>query len=78
MRAVQQKAASETISEVLYPPDCAEAGRELRLIQEYFLVACAIRDIVARHRGGTGGSAISPTGSPSSSTTPIPRWPSPS
>jgi glycogen phosphorylase len=48
-RAVEQKMASETISKVLYPPDSREAGQELRLLQEYFLVACAMRDIVARY-----------------------------
>lgn len=48
-KAVEQKIASETISKVLYPSDIAAAGRELRLVQEYFLVACAIRDIVGRY-----------------------------
>ncbi|MGA2881093.1 MAG: glycogen/starch/alpha-glucan phosphorylase [Bryobacteraceae bacterium] len=48
-KAVQQKMASETISKVLYPSDAIVAGRELRLIQEYFLVACALRDIVRRY-----------------------------
>jgi len=47
-KAVEQKIASETISKVLYPSDAIVAGRELRLVQEYFLVACAIRDIVRR------------------------------
>jgi glycogen phosphorylase len=50
MRAVEQKIASETISKVLYPTDSFAAGRELRLIQEYFLVACALRDIFRRLR----------------------------
>jgi starch phosphorylase len=45
-KAVEQKIASETITKVLYPSDAVIAGRELRLVQEYFLVACAIRDIV--------------------------------
>jgi len=45
-KAVEQKIASETISKVLYPSDAIVAGRELRLVQEYFLVACALRDIV--------------------------------
>ena len=49
LRAVQQKIASEIISKVLYPSDAVEAGRELRLVQEYFLVACAIRDIFRRY-----------------------------
>jgi len=44
-RAVERKIHSETVSKVLYPPDSMAAGRELRLIQEYFLVACAVRDI---------------------------------
>src|ERR1035437_6194630 len=49
-KAVEQKAASETVSKVLYPSDSLAAGRELRLVQEYFLVACAVRDIVHRYR----------------------------
>jgi starch phosphorylase len=48
-KAVEQKISSETISKVLYPSDAVVAGRELRLMQEYFLVACAIRDIVSRY-----------------------------
>jgi starch phosphorylase len=48
--AVQQKVLSETISKVLYPRAEFAAGRELRLVQEYFLAACAVRDIVRRYR----------------------------
>ena len=47
--AVQQKVKAETISKVLYPSDNVLQGKELRLIQEYFLVACSIRDLVRRH-----------------------------
>ncbi|HSF29291.1 MAG TPA: glycogen/starch/alpha-glucan phosphorylase [Candidatus Tectomicrobia bacterium] len=47
-KAVEQKIASETVSKVLYPSDAVGAGRDLRLVQEYFLVACAVRDIVRR------------------------------
>jgi len=47
-KAVSQKISSETISMVLYPSDAQVAGQELRLVQEYFLVACAVRDIVRR------------------------------
>jgi starch phosphorylase len=50
VRAVQQKNASEVVSKVLYPNDNFEAGRELRLRQEYFFVACSIHDIVYRYR----------------------------
>jgi starch phosphorylase len=45
LQAVEQKVESEMISKVLYPSDSVERGRELRLIQEYFLVACALEDI---------------------------------
>lgn len=48
-RAVEQKMTAETISKILYPSDTFESGRELRLIQEYFLVACALRDITRRY-----------------------------
>src|SRR5262249_26232226 len=49
------KMTSETISKVLYPSDSVKSGRELRLKQEYFLVACAVRDIVQRYeRDHTG------------------------
>ncbi|HWW62774.1 MAG TPA: glycogen/starch/alpha-glucan phosphorylase, partial [Thermoanaerobaculia bacterium] len=50
IRAVQDKIANEAISKVLYPSDVIEKGRELRLLQEYFLVACSVRDIVNRYR----------------------------
>jgi starch phosphorylase len=54
-RAVEQKIAAETISKVLYPDLILEAGRELRLIQEYFLVYCSLHDIVRRYlRNNTG------------------------
>ena len=49
-RAVDQEISTETISKVLYPSDIAAAGKELRLLQEYFLVACAVHDIVRRYR----------------------------
>ncbi len=49
-RAVNDQIATETISKVLYPSDIQAAGKELRLLQEYFLVACAVHDIVRRYR----------------------------
>ena len=48
IKAVEQKVVSESISKILYPSDAAEAGRELRLLQEYFFVACAVHDITRR------------------------------
>ncbi len=50
LNAVHEKMYSETVSKVLYPSDSREAGRELRLIQEYFFVACSIRDIVNKYQ----------------------------
>ena len=49
IRAIEQKIGTENISRVLYPSDSVVAGKELRLLQEYFLVACAVRDIVRRY-----------------------------
>ncbi len=47
--AVQEKAVGETVSKVLYPNDKTENGKELRLMQQYFFVACSLRDIIRRH-----------------------------
>jgi starch phosphorylase len=52
VKAVEQKIASETVSKVLYPSDAAAPGRELRLVQEYFLVACAVRDLFRKFEQG--------------------------
>ncbi len=49
-QAVDQQIATERISKVLYPSDIQAAGKELRLLQEYFLVSCAIHDIIRRYR----------------------------
>ncbi|MDY0221894.1 MAG: glycogen/starch/alpha-glucan phosphorylase [Desulfobacterium sp.] len=48
-RAVEQKVATETITKMLYPLDTIKSGRELRLVQEYFLVACTLKDIIRRY-----------------------------
>ena len=45
-RAVVDKNFSENISKVLYPNDNTLQGRELRLQQEYFFVACSLHDII--------------------------------
>jgi len=48
IRAVQRKIESEMVSKVLYPTESVSFGKELRLVQEYFLVACGLRDITRR------------------------------
>ena len=42
-------ALQKATKNLLYPSETG-AGRELRLVQEYFLVACAVRDIVRRYQ----------------------------
>ena len=48
-RAVEQKTYSENISKVLYPNDNTPQGKELRLRQQYFFVACSLQDIIRRY-----------------------------
>jgi starch phosphorylase len=57
VEAVREKVVGETISKVLYPNDKTENGKELRLVQQYFFVACSLRDILRRHfRNGDKGN----------------------
>src|SRR5690606_168064 len=51
IKAVEQKSQTENITRVLYPNDEQLAGKELRLKQEYFLVAARLQDALRRHLG---------------------------
>jgi starch phosphorylase len=44
--AVEEKVVSENISKVLYPNDEGMQGKQLRLEQQYFFVACSIKDMI--------------------------------
>ncbi|NND96811.1 MAG: glycogen/starch/alpha-glucan phosphorylase [Pirellulaceae bacterium] len=50
MGAMEAKAMTENISKILYPSDEAEQGKELRLKQQYFLVAATFQDIMRRFK----------------------------
>jgi starch phosphorylase len=48
--AVNEKVVSETVTKVLYPNDEPEAGKRLRLAQQYFFVSCSLQDMLRLHR----------------------------
>jgi len=50
--ALAETLSAESITRVLYPDDSTSVGQGLRFVQEYFLVACSLADIVRRFRRG--------------------------
>jgi starch phosphorylase len=52
IEAFTQTLSAETLTRVLYPDDSQFMGQALRLLQEYFLVACSLADAVRRFKRG--------------------------
>ena len=50
--ALAETLAAKSLTRVLYPDDSTTQGQELRFVQEYFLVACAMADLIRRFRRG--------------------------
>ncbi len=49
MGSVRSKIESETISKVLYPNDETDAGKRLRLMQQFFFTSCSLQDMLRLH-----------------------------
>src|SRR6201986_3697452 len=45
-KAVDEEVVSETVSKVLYPNDEPDAGKRLRLLQQYFFVSCSLQHVL--------------------------------
>ncbi len=58
--AVAETLEAESLTRVLYPDDSTSMGQGLRFVQEYFLVACSLADIVRRFRSGNSDWATLP------------------
>src|ERR1051325_11021588 len=50
--ALAETLEAESLTRVLYPDDHTMMGQGLRFVQEYFLVACSLADLVRRFRAG--------------------------
>jgi glycogen phosphorylase len=48
--AVAEALEAESLTRVLYPDDSTSLGQGLRFVQEYFLVACSLADVIRRFR----------------------------
>jgi starch phosphorylase len=48
--AVAETLTAESLTRVLYPDDSTSMGQGLRFVQEYFLVACSLADLIRRFR----------------------------
>jgi starch phosphorylase len=60
VEAFTQTLSAGTLTRVLYPNDSTFIGQGLRLVQEYFLVACSLADAVRRFQRGNSDWRLLP------------------
>jgi starch phosphorylase len=58
--ALANTLAAESLTRVLYPDDSTSRGQRLRFVQEYFLVACSLADLIRRFRRGNSNWTMLP------------------
>ncbi|HEU4387874.1 MAG TPA: glycogen/starch/alpha-glucan phosphorylase, partial [Blastocatellia bacterium] len=58
--ALAETLAAESLTRVLYPDDSTSQGQGLRFVQEYFLVACSLADLVRRFRRNNADWSLFP------------------
>ena len=59
--ALAERLAAESMTRVLYPDDTTTLGQALRFVQEYFLVACSLADLIRRFRHDNSDWTALPT-----------------
>src|SRR5438552_2508727 len=58
--ALAETLSAESLTRVLYPDDSTTMGQGLRFVQEYFLVACSLADLVRRFRQSNADWSLLP------------------
>jgi glycogen phosphorylase len=58
--ALAETLSAESLTRVLYPDDSTHMGQALRFVQEYFLVACSLADVVRRFRRASSDWSLFP------------------
>ena len=58
--ALAETLTAESLTRVLYPDDSTSQGQGLRFVQEYFLVACSLADLVRRFRRNNSDWSVFP------------------
>jgi glycogen phosphorylase len=58
--ALAETLEAESLTRVLYPDDSTSMGQGLRFVQEYFLVACSLADLVRRFRQSNADWSLLP------------------